>query len=600
MITVGKEYVNIKKGYIFSKQELNRKVSVDAVYKVFSETHRMDALRCEKVPDRDWQPHYFWDSDVAKWIECASYVIAKNPDKSIEERIEKIIDDIEANQCDDGYINCYYTVVEPDKRFANVLLHELYCIGHYIEAAIAYFEATGKDRLLGIICRSVELVKKVFVEDESADFAFPGHQQIELALYKLYKFSGNKEYLELARHFLEKRGVDMKGFPEESLYSLQAYAPVAEQKEAIGHSVRMMYMYCAMADVASEGDDKYIETLKKGFDDIINGKMYVTGGIGQIREYEGFVDKYYLPNERAYAETCAGIGLIFLCDRMLKLFEDAKYADVLERVFYNNVLSGISLSGDAFFYENPLAMNPQEEKMMKKYNYKKVLPKYERAKVFDCSCCPPNISRLIGTFEQYLYYTNGECLFVNQYAESEYEKDGATLSVKTNYPLDGKVEISSENVKKLALRIPEWCDSFEILEKYTVKNGYAIIENPSEKIEANFEMKPKIVFANGNVRDCAGKCCITYGPIVYCAEGIDNEGTVHEIFVSSDAEFKRSYNEEFGLNTLSFIGEKIRTDGDLYSSKRPILEKAKITLIPYSTFANRGASDMQVWLGYKF
>ena len=600
MITVGKEYVNLKNGYIFAKQEMNRKVSVDAVYKVFAETHRFEAMKCEKVPDRDWQPHYFWDSDVAKWIECASYVIAKHPDEGIVERIEKIIDDIEANQWDDGYINCYYTVVEPENRFTNVHFHELYCIGHYIEAAIAYFEATGKDRLLRIICRSVDLIKKVFVKDERAAFAFPGHQQIELALYKLYEFSGNREYLELARHFLSRRGVDMKGFPEESFYSLQAFAPVEKQTSAIGHSVRVMYMFSAMADIAAEGEEKYIDTLKTVFDDILNGKMYVTGGIGQIREYEGFVDNFYLPNERAYAETCAGIGLVFLCHRMLKLFENAKYADVLERVFYNNVLSGISLSGDAFFYENPLAMNPQEEEMKKKYRYDKAIPKYERAKVFECSCCPPNISRLIGTFEQYLYYTNGDCLFINQYSESEYEKDGASLSVKTNYPLDGKILINAKNVKKLALRIPEWCNNFEISEEYTLKNGYAYIDNPSEQIEVNFEMKPKLIFANEKIKDSVAKCCITYGPIVYCAEGIDNGGTVHEILVSPDAEFEVSYSEEFGLNILSFMGEKIKTNDEVYTEMIPTLEKTKIKLIPYSCFANRGASDMQVWLGYKF
>jgi len=597
MNSVDRKFVNIKGGYLFSKQEINRRITIDAVYDRFFETKRVEAFKCVKDENRQWQPHHFWDSDVAKWIEGASYIIAKTPDKVLEEKIESIIDDIEANQWEDGYINSYYTVMAPEKRFTDVNMHELYCAGHLVEAAIAYFEATGKDRFLKLMIKYIDLIYKVFCVDKSAAFAVPGHEEIELALYKLYKCTGNEKYLEMCHFFVEQRGVDKKG---ENGYEIrtQSDKPITEQN-AEGHSVRAMYLYSALADLGAEGFEKWGTEAERLFEDVVKGKMYITGGLGQIYEYEGFADKYYLPNERAYAETCAGIGLMFFCHRMLKIANNSKYADVLELAFYNNVLSGLSLSGDSFFYRNPLSVNIDDTKRKKEFSLQTRTTELERVKVFGCSCCPPNLNRVLASLEDYIFYTDADTVFINQFATANMSVEGMSIEMVANYPADGRITVKCNGVKKLAIRIPGWCEKYEISAEYTVKDGYAYIENPADELTIEFDMTPKMVFSDSRVKNNVGKCCVMCGPVVYCGEGVDN-GTVHNLFVPVDAQMTAEYNEKYGLNEIALAGEKLVTNGEVYSAKKPEFVKTKVKLIPYSCFANRGASDMRVWLNCKF
>ena len=592
--------VNLTGGYLFSKQELNRKITINAVYDRFYETKRIEAMDCVKDSDRDSQPQFFWDSDVAKWIEGASYIIAKNPDKELENKIEEIIDKIEKNMWEDGYFNSYYTVMEPDKRFTNINNHELYCAGHLIEAAIAYFNATGKDRFLNLMCRYADLIYKIFYVEDSASFQVPGHEEIELALYKLYKQTGNEKYLELCRYFIEARGKSKKGGNVyRHRFGIQDHIDIYNQHTAEGHSVRACYFYAGAADLAYETEnEKMKEILKELFSDIKDKKMYVTGGIGSVRNYEGFAGAYNLPNENAYSETCAGISLMYFADRMLKIAENTEFADVIERVFYNNVLSGISLGGDAFFYENPLEINIANHKISEKYGLDIKFPITERVKVFGCSCCPPNLNRLLASIEEYIYYYSDETIFINQFAQSEMKKDDVFVSMKTEYPLNGRIEIKAKNVKRLAVRIPSWCEKFNISSDYTVKNGYAFLENPTD-VEVDFEMKPKWVYSNAEVKENVGKCCVSLGPVIYCAEALDNGEILDKIFMDTKKEAKVCYNENYGLNELSVSALKLKTEEELYSYNKPEFLPVTLRMIPYSCFANRGETSMKVWFMYK-
>lgn len=330
--------VNLTDGYLASKEEMNRKITINAVYDRFYDSGRITAFEFNSK-----EVHYFWDSDVAKWMEGAAYILAKHPDEALQAKVEKLIDDIAAHQGADGYFNIYFTVREPDKRFTNRDCHELYCAGHLFEAAVAYAEATGRDRFLKCMEKYADYIYKVFVEEHSAGFVTPGHEEIELALVKMYRYTKSKKYLDLAAFFINERG--KRAEDERGDYN-QSHKPVREQTEVFGHSVRAVYLYTAMADLALELQDEALQKACKAlYEDITKRKMYITGGIGSTCVGETFTRAYDLPNEEAYTETCAGIGLMFFCERMLALENCAAYADTIERVLYNGVLSGVSLDG---------------------------------------------------------------------------------------------------------------------------------------------------------------------------------------------------------------------------------------------------------------
>ncbi|HBE14606.1 MAG TPA: hypothetical protein DCY74_10590 [Clostridiales bacterium] len=444
---------HITGGFWANMQKLIRETSMHAVYNRFDETGRIGAFRCDWKEGMDNKPHYYWDSDVAKWMESVAYIIRKYPNQELEEAVETLIDQIEKNQGADGYFNIYFTVVMPEKRFSNRDWHELYCAGHLIEAAVAWYETTGRDRFLHMMCRYADYIEKVFIIDGSAGYVTPGHEEIELALVKLYDVTGEKRYIKMVQFFLDHRGYNEKN--EGDSINIQAHKPVREQYTAEGHAVRAMYLACAMADVALRMGDKNLKfACEKMFENIINQRMYITGGIGSSAVGEAFTVDYDLPNITAYTETCAAIGLALFAQRMMLLDMNGVYGDVIEKVLYNGFLSGISLDGKAFFYENPLEIPPAEQKAPG-VRY----PITKRLEVFRCSCCPPNITRFVSSVGDFLYTVDEKGIYCHQFMESVYEGEDFTLMMKTDYPHSGKVRFDYRGQPTtLFVRVPGWCD----------------------------------------------------------------------------------------------------------------------------------------------
>lgn len=595
--------VDITGGFWADKQRLNREVTAGAVYDRFSETGRFDSLDClwKEGDDKHIKPHFFWDSDVAKWIEGISYLHSKSPEAELLEKAKKAVESIISNQWSDGYINSYYTVTETQDRFKKRNRHELYCIGHLIEAAIAYTEASGDRSFLDAVERCMELVEKIFIKEDSAPFKTPGHPEIELALVRLYRYTGKKKYLDAAEFFISKRGEDE--LPSANEYPIKKYGqdhlPTRKQTTAEGHSVRAAYLYTAMADLAFElGDKELGESCKAIFEDIVNRKMYITGGIGSSFLGETFTVPYDLPNEHAYAETCASIGMIYFCSRMLRLEHKSIYSDVVERELYNGALSGLSLDGDKFFYENPLEINLKKRSRNVCSIQQERFPITQRVKVFGCSCCPPNLVRLIASVGEYAYSVEDKTVWVEQFMNSNAELNGIKISQETNYPNESTVRIKIEGAEKLCIRIPSWCDSFEASVPYTVENGYAVIENPSS-VEINLNMKPVLMGTNAEVADNVGKAAIQYGPFVYCVESVDNVENLHSLYIDKDVEWESEFKPEFNASILRLKGWRKISDNKLYSKYTEDLEPYTVTAIPYHAFANRGECDMAVWIRVK-
>ena len=583
--------VTLDNGYLFSKQELNRKVTIDAVYDRFSETGRIGAF-AHGYPDTDpIRPHFFWDSDVAKWIEGAAYSLKKHPDPALESKVDAIISDVVKNQHEDGYFNIYFTVVDPENRWKNRDWHELYCAGHLMEAAIAYHDATGKRTLLDCMEKYADHIEKVFVTDRSAEFLTPGHEEIEIALIKMYRHTKNEKYLRLAAFFINKRGTEED--VRRSDYN-QSHLPVRQQTYAVGHAVRAVYLYTSMALLAAETkDSELVSACKTLWDDIVNGKMYVTGGIGSTCIGEAFTSPYDLPNDQAYTETCAGIGLAFFAQAMLCLENNSAYADVIERALYNGILSGLSLDGKEFFYENPLEINRAE--YFKSTYGERRFPAQRRVECFGCSCCPPNINRLLASLGNYIYGEENGTLYVNQYACATLDCDGIKAKMKTDYPNNGAISVSAEGVSRIALRIPSWCQSFTLNVPYVMEKGYAVTEI-TENIELTLDMTPKTVWADPCVLRDMSRVAVMRGPVVYCAEGIDNIDTALHTYVLPDAPEFEEIADRSGLPALTIKCKRLVSDGGaLYRHERPKAVDTVLKLIPYSSFANREPSDMRVW-----
>ena len=607
MKTFYRDHVKLTSGYLYEKQQLNQDVTVNAVYDRFYDTGRIGAFKFNYVEGGEaLKPHIFWDSDVAKWMEGAIYTLADRDDPELEARIDDLVEDIKKNQDENGYFNIYFTVVEPENRFTNRDKHELYCAGHLMEAAVAYSEVKGKRDLLDCMEKYADHIYKVFIEDKSAGFTTPGHEEIELALVRMYLHTGKKKYLEMAEFFINERGRRFEPFPgknemnvdafEGSKYN-QSHMPVREQSDAVGHSVRAMYLYTGMAALAKEtGDEALLAACKRLWDDTTLRKMYVTGGLGSTNIGEAFTTAYDLPNDGAYTETCASIGLMFFGLAMLRLENKAKYADVIETAIYNGVLSGYSASGKAFFYENPLEINLSEH-FVSAWG-KRRFPKTQRPEYFGCSCCPPNIVRLLPSLRNYVYGYEDDTLYVNQYVGSELADGDITCKTVTDYPRDNVVSLSAKGVKYVALRIPAWCDSFEINRPYAMKNGYAVVENDGEII-LTFDMPVRAVWADPKILRDAGRLCIMRGPVVYCAEGKDNGNNLSRFSVPADFEYSLE-DGEFGLPEITVDAYESLTFGGVpYSRTAPRKQKTKLKLIPYNAFANRGEFDMAVWLREK-
>ncbi len=598
--------VKVTSGFWKQKQDMNKQTTVKAVYDRFSDTHRFDALKCDWKEKGEYEAHIYWDSDIAKWIEGVAYILEYERNPELERLIDDAVDDIVKNSDENGYFNSYYLTADKSDRFKFRGQHELYCLGHLIEAAIAYHKATGKDALLKAMCRYTDYVEKVFKNDQSADFITPGHPELELALVKLYNHTGEKKYLELAKFFIDKHGNNPTedGKPvydwAEVSYN-QDEVPLRERETVEGHSVRAMYLLAGAADIAEiYGDSELAEACKLCYNNAVNKRMYITGGIGSTHTGETFTVNYHLPNRTAYAETCAAISLIFFARRMQKLENNSSFADTVERAMYNGVLSGISMDGKSFFYENPLAIDPEFNDINPSTKTKERYPITERVEVFWCSCCPPNMVRFLASVTGLMYSYNTDTLFVDQYIDSVTENKEFSIRQTTDYPFNGTVELECKCDKKyIALRIPYWCKSFKINADYKIRNGYAIIENTNSIIKLEMDMPTVLIAANRRVHENAGKVAVMRGPVVYCAEGVDNGSDVCSVIIPRNAEFTVTQND-FILPSLKAKVYKPKEQPHLYTVADNDFEETELKLIPYYAFANRGTCEMVVWFNRGF
>ena len=567
----------------------------------------------------------FQDSDVAKWLEAAAYSLSKYPDKEMEKRCDEVIDLIGRAQYPDGYLDTYFTVKMPDKKWTDLHeAHELYCAGHMIEAAVAYAECLHKTKLLDIMCKAADNIYDYFITKEAQ--GYPGHPEIELALMKLYRCTNNEKYKELAAYFINARGIDSDYFMKENEnrdWNLwggdgrdkeygQFHEPVRNQKKAVGHAVRAVYLYTGMADLAQEtGDEELKEACKTLWNNIINCRMYITGGIGSVVNGEAFSADYHLPNDTAYSETCASIGLIFFGKKMLDIEKNNIYADTIERALYNCVLAGMQLDGKRFFYVNPLEVIPGISGEIATERH--VLP--ERPQWFACACCPPNVARLIGSIGNYAWSVEENIVYSHLYIGGILdlgENMNGKIEVETDYPYDNvvKYKMKPENSvmnMTLALRIPSWSENTMILYNgigihYKPENGYVYISesfSDNDEISLILDMKPEFNYANPKVSADSGKVAVSYGPLVYCAEGVDNGGSVLDLRISCDSELKLSVFKNTklgGIKEIKAEGYRMKSTDELYSRKKPEYEKCSITLVPYYTWGNRGLNEMRVWI----
>ncbi len=600
--TVDFSRTRITGGFWKQKQTLVRRVTTKAVYDRFYDTGRIDAFRFDWKEGMSNKPHFFWDSDVAKWMEGAAYQLTLKPDAGLEKKIDALVDQIAEHQEESGYFNIFFTVIDPAHRFAVRDWHELYCAGHLMEAAVAYYQATGKDKFLTCMCRYADYIEKRFVIDADTPFKTPGHEEIELALVRLYECTGEKRYLNLAKHFIDMRGTTPEGLTDwsDGSYS-QSHLPVREQKTAEGHAVRAMYLYCGMADVALHTGDEALQAACEAiFDNVANRRMYITGGIGSSGAGEAFTVDYDLPNLISYTESCAALALALFANRMLRFGADSKYSDVVERVIYNGFLSSLSLDGKSFFYQNPLEIMPRMHSRDVSVTHRSVnLPPMQRSEVFACSCCPPNIVRFIPSIANMLYSDDGEVIYVHQFMQSltTVERDGKMLVLEqtTRYPENGKVKIRlSGGDARIAVRIPGWFDGY----KGETEKGYAYFDvKDGEELVFDFAMKPTFIEARPEVVFNSGRYAVMRGPVLYCMEGADNGELLRDIMLETHARFQYGRHKELGVPRLTVRAWRTvrEPDAPLYRRKTQNKEKIEAVLIPYFAFANRGESEMQVW-----
>jgi DUF1680 family protein len=572
----------------------------------------------------------FQDSDLAKWIEAAAYSLAWHPDAELEKTLDETIDIICNAQQDDGYLNTYYIINGLEKRFTNLKdNHELYCMGHYIEAAAAYYEAAGKRKLMDAMIRYVDCVDKHIGPEEGKLHGYPGHEIAEMALVRLYALTKDEKHLRLARYFIDERGRSPLYFEEETRRNgntfywkdsylqyqyYQAGKPVREQDAAEGHAVRAVYLYSGIADTARlTGDKELLAACEALFSNITKKQMYITGAIGQSAYGEAFSYDYDLPNDTVYGETCAAIGLAFFARRMVSIAPKAGYADVIERTLFNGIISGMALDGESFFYVNPLEVLPQASLKDRRMRHVKI----QRQKWFGCACCPPNLARIIASLGSYVHSASADAVYTHLYLGSEARVSlaGGALKIKmeTRYPWEGQVEISlspeGRDSFTYGLRIPSWCKSFSLKlngsgAPYTLRDGYALISREwrsGDRLSLSLDMPAGLVESNPRVRDNRGKVALTRGPLVYCLEEKDNGKELFKLHAGSPPDFKVNYEKDLleGLCTVSFTGKKEKDweDGALYRAwAEGRREEKELTFIPYYAWANRGPGEMTVWI----
>lgn len=571
----------------------------------------------------------FQDSDAAKWLEAVAYSLETSPDTELEKQADYVIDLICGAQEADGYLDTYYTLVEPENKWKNLCEgHEMYCAGHLIEAAVAYYYATGKKKLLECACRLSDLIAKTFGTEKGKFRGYPGHPEIELALIKLYRATENKSYLNLAEYFIDERGSEPNIFLEqmkipgfkhifyefnnyEPKYS-QSHLPVRQQATAEGHAVRAVYLYCAMADLAKINHDESLEKqCKILWENITKKRMYITGGIGSSGYLERFTTDYDLPNDCNYSETCASIGLALFGFRMANLTHEASYIDICEKAIYNTVRAGISMEGDKYFYVNPLEVWPENCIV----NTSRAHVKPVRQKWFDVACCPTNIARTFASLGQYIYDIDGSDLYVNLFIQNKSDicinNEKIHIEMNTVYPRDGKIKISisgGKNEFALNVRKPDFAKDFSIkingkAECFAENKGYCKICRTWENdvVEVEFKIEPEIVFANPLVRANCGKAAIIRGPEVYCLEECDNFPDLAAVYIDKNVSFQEEWKDNLlgGTLVLHFDGKILtsqKENADSISHLPPSLKDVNLTAIPYGSWCNRTPGEMIVWL----
>ena len=600
----------------------NRERTIPFEYEQCKHTGRIDALRLDWKPGMQPVPHIFWESDVAKWIEAAAYSLATHPDDKLDALLDEVIALLAGAQGPDGYLNVHFTVVEPERRFTNLRdWHELYCAGHLIEAAVAHFEATGKRSLLDVMCRYADYIGTVFGRGAGRKRGYCGHPEIELALVKLYRATGERRPLDLSKCFVDERGAqphyydaerEARGVKEDrgdrhylkagggwSYEYNQAHKPLREQDRVVGHSVRAMYIYSAMADLAGEyGDETLLRACERLWAHLTGSLMYVTGGIGSSAFNEGFTADFDMPNESAYCETCASIGLVFWASRLLQLDSDGRYADVLERALYNGVVSGVSLDGERFFYENPLES----------------VGKHRRQEWFDCACCPPNIARLLASLGGYVYSESPTEAVVHLYVQSEGKLRVAggelTLRQRTEYPWSGRVTIEVEPAAPscfaLKMRVPGWCRRAMIgvndeVVPFVAERGYARIEREwraGDVVTLDLAMPVERVHADPRVRADVGRVALQRGPVVYCLEAVDNGPGLNALALPRDSKLAVEMRSDLlgGIAVVNGTALKTEWSGDVYRTEPGETVAVPFTAVPYCVWENREPGEMLVWV----
>ena len=588
-------------------------------------------------PDDDmFYGYVFQDSDIFKWLEAVGYSLTMHPDAALEAIADDAIDLICEAQAEDGYLNTYYIINGRDAELTNLRdHHELYCLGHLIEAAVAYESATRKDKLLRAACRYADYIAERFGPEAEKCKGYPGHEIAEMALLRLYEATGEACYRNLACFFIDQRGQEPNYFIGEEYARAaregrrltkpgtnpsyhQAHKPVREQDEAVGHAVRAVYLYAGMADAARlTGDKALLAACRRLWESIVKHKLYITGGIGGTHMGEAFSYPYDLPNDSAYSETCAAIGLVFFARRMLQMEADSRYADVMELALYNTVLAGMALDGKSFFYVNPLSVTP--EGCARDARLRHVKP--VRQKWFGCACCPPNIARMVSSVAQYAYTEAEDTLYTHLYMSGEIDTriggKPLTLRVDTRMPWEGTVRAvvsaGAPAEGTLAFRLPGWSGGYTVQagdKAAKVKAGYLYLSGQwqdRDTVELRFSMPVRMAAANPRVAEDFGKVAFTRGPIVFCCEEADNGRALHLLGVDRLRVGKDlsgvtvDMESKFGHPTAALNVPGLRAkpwDGDaLYADAHDIeQEPVTIRMIPYYAWANRGEGEMRVWI----
>lgn len=584
-----------------NRVKLMEEVTLPLQYQIMEETGRMDNFRIAagKITG-EFSGFFFNDTDIYKWIEAVSYLLASYRNERLEELVDGVIEEIKLAQDEDGYLDTYFTFSRKQERWANLKdMHELYCAGHLFQAAIAHHRATGKQILLDVAIKFAEHIATVFGPCKRK--GVPGHPEVEMALVELYRETGERKYLDLARFFIDERG---KGLIGGSIYHID-HKPFRELDEIVGHAVRSLYLNCGATDLHMETGEKSLwSALERLWADLVTRKMYVTGGAGARHEGEAFGNPFELPNEKAYAETCAAIANFMWNYRMFLVSGEGRFVDVMELALYNGILPGISINGKEYFYVNPLADRGG----------------HRRQRWFACACCPPNVARTLTALPGYLYALSSEGIWVNLYASnvSEFEVNGSRIKIeeKTDYPWRGLVEfrISGNAAFSLFLRKPGWCRRFSLsvngeAVEALLEKGYLVVHrewHEGDTVTLNLEMQPEFLESHPYVSENVGKVAIRRGPLVYCLEAEDNSGVdIWELQISRNLELSEEYQDILG-GVVVLRGKGYVVDpaswGQLYLPVEEVnrfKKEVEFTAIPYYAWANRTPGPMKVWVKAK-